>query len=113
MSAFLYPTGFGRKQALRSLTLYYVQLALNQAWTPLNFAAGNLLLSLVDLTALTATLGTWLYEVKDIDERVLWLNVPYFLWSAYATYLNGSLWWNNQGRAWWQGLVGQAKDKSK
>lgn len=35
------PPGLGRTRALNALKLYYLQLALNQVWTPLFFGAGE------------------------------------------------------------------------
>ncbi|PWN25840.1 TspO/MBR-related protein [Jaminaea rosea] len=107
------PSGLGRQRALRSLSLYYIQLALNQSWTPLNFGFGSLGFALLDITALTSTIFVWLDTARHVDERVLWLNLPYAIWSTYATYLNGSLWWQNGGAKVVQDLVGRVMGKSK
>jgi hypothetical protein len=111
------PSGFGRQRANRALQLYYGQLFLNQIWTPIRFGFGQLGLAFIDLTALTTTLGFWLYETKDVSEKAFWLNVPYFLWSTYATYLSGAAWWLNGGETFVktsiQKIVGGAKDKGK
>lgn len=111
------PPGFGRQRANRALQLYYGQLFLNQIWTPIRFGFGQLGLAFIDLTALTTTLGFWLYETKDVSEKAFWLNVPYFLWSTYATYLSGAAWWLNGGERFVKTsikkVIGGAKDKGK
>ncbi|CAO1616617.1 unnamed protein product [Parajaminaea phylloscopi] len=107
------PPGLGRQQVSRALSLYYLQLALNQAWTPLNFGLGNLTVALIDLVALTSTLGLWVTELKDVNEKAFWLTLPYLAWSTYATYLNGSLWWHNVGSNWVAKLQGKVQKKSK
>lgn len=106
--------GFGRRTATRALQLYYAQLALNQLWTPLNFGLGQRFLALLDLSALTVTLGYWLTDLKDVEHRAFLLNVPYLAWSVYATALNAGFWWLNGGedtvKSIWAKVKGGAKE---
>lgn len=90
--------GLGRRQATRSLSLFYGQLFLNQLWTPLRFGLGYRTLSFIDIVALTGTVATWVNELRAVDERAAWLNVPYLVWLAYASYLDGAGWWYNGGK---------------
>lgn len=71
------PPGFGRRAAELSMTLYYSQLALNAIWTPLNFGVGQLALALVDIVALTGTVGYWCYSLRDVDTTASNLVLPY------------------------------------
>lgn len=71
------PPGFGRRAAELSMTLYYSQLALNAVWTPLNFGVGQLALALVDIVALTGTVGYWCYSLRDVDTTASNLVLPY------------------------------------
>ncbi|PWN51042.1 TspO/MBR-related protein [Violaceomyces palustris] len=104
------PPGFGRDKALHALTLYWAQLALNAAWSPVTFGFGQLGLGLVNLGALTGTIGYWIASLKEVDINAAYLMIPYAAWSVFATYLNASLWWNNSGRNFYNRLVNKAKD---
>ena len=90
--------GLGRQQVLRSLSLYWIQLGLNQIWTPLNFGAAQFGLATLDITSLAVTLAYWLNDLKDVNKQAFWLNVPYLAWTGYATYLCGANWWLNGGK---------------
>jgi benzodiazapine receptor len=105
-----------RDKLTLGLALYYAQLGLNFAWTPLFFGAHKVRhhyitsysspglttaqtgLALVDSAALTLT--TW-YMTKLFDRptngKATWFLLPYCGWLAYATYLNAGIWWLNGG----------------
>ncbi|TEB35674.1 hypothetical protein FA13DRAFT_1788288 [Coprinellus micaceus] len=87
-----------RDKLTLGLALYYAQLGLNFAWTPLFFGAHKTGLALVDSAALTLT--TW-YMTKLFDRptngKATWFLLPYCGWLAYATYLNAGIWWLNGG----------------
>ncbi|CEH18378.1 Peripheral-type benzodiazepine receptor and related proteins [Ceraceosorus bombacis] len=103
------PPGLGRDKALLSLKLYYLQLALNQAWTPLCFGGGYLGAAFTDLVALTGTVGYWFYLLQtEVSKEASWFIAPYLAWTTYASYLNGSLWWNNSGKHLWANLKKKA-----
>ncbi|KIY74152.1 TspO/MBR-related protein [Cylindrobasidium torrendii FP15055 ss-10] len=81
------------------LALYYTQLAFNFAWSPLFFNAKQVGFALVDSALLGAT--TWymtsvLHEATN-GQTTLFL-APYCAWTAFATYLNGGIWWLNSGK---------------
>jgi benzodiazapine receptor len=83
----------GRKSM--AMTLWWAQLVLNFAWTPIFFAAhqigvafGVILLMLVAILAYIAT--GWRQ-----DRLAAWLFVPYAAWVAFASLLNGSIWMLN------------------
>jgi len=81
------------------LGLYYAQLALNLAWTPLFFGSKKTGWSLIDC-GLAA--GTTMYMTKLLDGPTLgkttWYLLPYCAWLSYATYLNGGIWLLNRDR---------------
>ncbi|KAJ3541924.1 hypothetical protein NMY22_g3707 [Coprinellus aureogranulatus] len=87
-----------RDKLTLGIALYYAQLGLNFAWTPLFFGAHRTGLALVDSAALTLT--TW-YMTKLLDRptngKATWFLLPYCGWLAYATYLNAGVWWLNGG----------------
>lgn len=74
------------------MTLYFVQLVLNAAWTPVFFKAHALGGGLVVIVALwLAILMTWL-SFRRVNAAAGWLFVPYLAWVSFATYLNFTLW---------------------
>lgn len=104
-----------RTLARQGLILYYAQLTLNVAWTPLFFGAKRMGLALVDIITLTGT--TFYMTVRPPSllhssslicitlQRVLneatngktaLFLLPYCAWLTFATYLNASfLYLNN------------------
>lgn len=71
----------------RGATLYTIQLALNQLFMPLFFGFGRPVEALVDMVALTGTVGYLAYIWNKVDQtasRCLW---PYLAWLGFATYL--------------------------
>ncbi|KAK0538521.1 hypothetical protein OC835_001410 [Tilletia horrida] len=106
------PPGLGRDQAKLSLTLYYVQLALNMAWSPLMFAAGSLSASLGGILALDAAAAAWTANLRKTSKDAALLTLPYLGWLAYATAINASIWYQNGGSDSIDKLVGKAKKGS-
>ncbi|GAA5879039.1 hypothetical protein JCM16303_001277 [Sporobolomyces ruberrimus] len=74
----------------RALKLYWLQFALNQAWTPLFFGLHQMGLALVDIGFLTTATYALTYEAYKVDSRTAWLLVPYCGWLSFASYLNGA-----------------------
>lgn len=72
--------------------LFFVQLALNAAWSPLFFGmhavglAALVLLALVAMVALTA----WRFAL--LRPLAAYLLVPYLIWGLYALSLNTAIW---------------------
>ncbi|WP_245427369.1 TspO/MBR family protein [Pleomorphomonas carboxyditropha] len=86
------PEGAARRWAIM---LFLVQITLNAAWSVAFFgshspAAGLVVILLLD-TAIAATIHAFL-AVDRIAGGAL---VPYLGWVAFATLLNGSIWWLN------------------
>ncbi|GAA5832943.1 hypothetical protein JCM3766R1_000367 [Sporobolomyces carnicolor] len=78
-----------------ALKLYWLQFALNQAWTPLFFGLKQMGIALIDIGALTAASYAMTYEAYKVDPRTSFLLVPYCAWLSFASYLNGSFWYLN------------------
>ncbi|EUC62322.1 TspO/MBR-like protein [Rhizoctonia solani AG-3 Rhs1AP] len=84
--------------ALTGLKMYWVQLGLNLAWTPLFFIWKQKGLALIDIAALTSTVVTMTQTLHEPTEGVsTYLLAPYCAWLSFATYLNGGYWWLNRG----------------
>ncbi|CAD6903754.1 unnamed protein product [Tilletia controversa] len=105
--------GLGRDQAKFSLALYYGQLALNMAWSPLMFAAGNITAALASILALDTAALTWALNLRKTSQDAALLTIPYLAWLAYATAINASLWYDNGGKDSVNRLVGKAEKEGK
>lgn len=79
------PAGPARDAALR---LWFTQLGLNTAWSPLFFGAKQPAISLADLLALLATQAAFVRKASDVDRTAAWLFAPYIAWVAFAGHLN-------------------------
>jgi len=70
------------------LTIWWGQLALNGAWSPLFFGAHRARLALADLIGLASAVGTYTRTAARIDRPAAWLMAPYLAWLGYAGWLN-------------------------
>lgn len=80
-----------------AMALFAGQFVLNLLWTPTFFGMHNLLLALVVILLL---LGMLIYTTRRfalIDKTAAYMLVPYILWVAFATVLNGTIWGLNAG----------------
>lgn len=74
------------------LSWFAVQLLLNGLWSQLFFNAQNPGLAFVEiLFLLSAIIATTIYFYRE-DRLAGYLMVPYILWVAFATVLNGTIW---------------------
>ncbi len=72
----------------RALHLWWTQLALNGAWSPLFFGARRPRLALADLVALTVAVADYTRTAGKVDRPAAWLMTPYLGWLGYAGWLN-------------------------
>lgn len=74
------------------LAFFWLQLALNFAWSLLFFRLHTILLAAVEIIALwLAILATTLFFAR-IRRSAAWLMLPYLAWVAFATVLNWAIW---------------------
>lgn len=71
----------------RGATLYTVQLGLNLIFMPLFFGLGRPVEALVDIVALTGSVGYLTYIWSKVDEVAAYCMLPYLGWLTFATYL--------------------------
>jgi tryptophan-rich sensory protein len=81
-----------RVGASRPLALYFVQLALNAAWTPIFFGAHQLGWALVEIVVLWIAILLTLLSFRRVNSSAGWLLVPYLAWVTFAATLNFTLW---------------------
>ena len=79
------------EERTRALRLWWTQLALNGAWSPLFFGAHRARWALADLAALTTVVGAYAKAASKIDRPAALMMAPYLGWIGYAGYLNGGI----------------------
>jgi tryptophan-rich sensory protein len=76
----------------RPLAFYFVQLALNAAWTPIFFGAHQLGWALAEIVVLWLAILLTLLSFRRVSPAAGWLFMPYLAWVSFATFLNFTLW---------------------
>jgi tryptophan-rich sensory protein len=81
----------------RPLWLYFTQLALNAAWTPIFFGAREIGWALVVILVLWAVILVTLLAFLRVSRPAGSMLVPYLAWVFFASVLNFTLWRMNPG----------------
>jgi tryptophan-rich sensory protein len=76
----------------RPLRLYFAQLLLNAAWTPIFFGAHQLGWALLEITALWIAILLTMLSFRRVSRPAGWLFAPYLAWVTFAAILNFTLW---------------------
>ena len=79
-----------------ALTLFFIQLALNAAWSWMFFAANSPLLGLVNIVPQFALIVATVVAFYRLDRLAAYCLVPLTAWVASATVLNFSIWTLNR-----------------
>lgn len=79
-----------------SFAPFWVQLALNTAWSLVFFGLRQPLGALLTLAALLAAIAATMRGFARVDRAAAWLLAPYAAWVAFAGILNASIWWLNR-----------------
>ena len=74
------------------LTLFFVQLGLNAAWSWLFFALRRPGLAFAEILLLWCAILATLVAFRRTAAWAGWLMVPYLLWSTFAVALNLAIW---------------------
>ncbi|MBQ3538355.1 MAG: tryptophan-rich sensory protein [Bacteroidaceae bacterium] len=75
--------------------LFVIQLVLNILWTMFFFYLRSPILGFVDIILLDMFVVIYFVGAYVVYRPSAWLFVPYILWLAFATYLNGYIMVNN------------------
>jgi len=78
-----------RKQA--ALTLFFIQLVLNFAWSPIFFAGHDIRLAKVIIFVMTAVAAAAAGQFLRLRRAAGLLLVPYLAWLVFATMLNATI----------------------
>ncbi len=70
------------------MILYWLQLLLNFAWTPIFFALHDTILAAFIIVILWKTLIFTIYNFMKYDKIASYLLIPYLLWITFASTLN-------------------------
>ncbi len=68
--------------------LFLIQLLINYIWPILFFKFGLFLISFLWIILLDIVVLIMLFNLYKINLKLLYLNIPYFLWLLFATVLN-------------------------
>jgi tryptophan-rich sensory protein len=82
----------GWKRASGAMILFFSQLILNAAWSPLFFGLKSPGLALVDIVLLECAILATMISFFRLRPLSGWLLVPYLAWVTFATYLNFMIW---------------------
>ena len=75
-----------------ALGLFFVQLALNAAWSWMFFAANSPLLGLINIIPQILVIVATIMAFYRIDRMAGWCLVPLAAWVSFATILNFAIW---------------------
>lgn len=73
------------------MQLWTAQMVLNFLWSPVFFGTQNPTLALVIIVPMLVCILAFIWKSQNVDRISMWLFVPYALWVAFATLLNGSI----------------------
>ncbi len=76
----------------QALLFYFVQLALNAAWTPIFFGAHQLGWALAEIILLWSAILLTMFSFFRVSKPAGWMLVPYLIWVTFAANLNFTLW---------------------
>jgi len=79
----------------RAWQLWWMQLLLNWAWTPLFFNARQVGVALVVIVVLWCTIMAFVRVTWSTDRTAALLFLPYLAWVGYASSLNAGILWLN------------------
>ncbi|MGE0594059.1 MAG: TspO/MBR family protein [Vicinamibacterales bacterium] len=74
-----------------ALRLFFMQLALNFAWSFLFFGAQAIVAALIEIVVLWIAIVVTTAAFWRLDRPAAWLMAPYLAWVSFATALNGAI----------------------
>lgn len=75
-----------------AMALWWAQLGLNFAWTPVFFRLHLIGLALAVILALLGVILGFIVKARAVDRLAAWLFAPYALWVGFATLLTAAIW---------------------
>lgn len=84
--------GAGTPGVRAAVIVFFIQLALNAAWSPIFFGMKNPGAGLVVIAFLLITIVFTIIKFLPVSKAAAFLLVPYLVWVSFATVLNYSIW---------------------
>ena len=78
-------------RARLAIGLFFLQLALNAAWSPVFFGLHQIRWGVAIIVALAFTIAATISVAWDVNRTSAWLLVPYLIWVIYAASLNSAI----------------------
>ena len=75
-----------------ALTLFFVQLVLNAAWSWMFFGANSPLLGMINIIPQLLVIFAAVVAFYRLDRMAAWCLVPLAAWVAFASVLNVAIW---------------------
>jgi len=75
-----------------ALTLFFVQLTLNAAWSWMFFGANSPLLGMINIVPQLIVILAAVVAFRRLDKVAAWCLVPLAAWVAFASVLNIAIW---------------------
>ena len=88
----------GSEGAGPALTVYFVQLVLNAAWSGIFFGMRRMDLAFGELILLWLSILATIILFYPIDQTASLMLIPYLCWVSFAGYLNVTIWRMNMHR---------------
>jgi len=85
-----------RDEVKKGLIFFWIQLALNAAWSFIFFGLHNPLLALIEIVLLWLMIYETFVQFMKVNKTAGYLFIPYILWVTFALVLNASIWWLNR-----------------
>ncbi len=75
-----------------ALSLFFIQLLLNAAWSFIFFGLQRPDIALAEILVLLMAIVLTTMSFSEYSSYAFWLMTPYLAWVTYATYLNFGIW---------------------
>lgn len=95
IAAWLIWRNYGYEGARMELIFFLVQLVLNGAWSWIFFGTQSPGWAFIEIILLLTLIGITTRYFWEKHKLAGGLMIPYLLWVAFATVLNGTIWWIN------------------
>ncbi len=79
-----------------AIIVFFLQLALNFAWSFLFFYFKNLLGAFIEIVVLWLCIAFCIAQFYNLKPVAAYLLIPYILWVSFASVLNFSIYWLNK-----------------
>ncbi len=97
VAAFLvWRRGLDRLDVRKALSFFALQLALNVCWSVFFFGLKSPLAGLIDIVLLSIAVLLTIRSFLPVSYPAALLLIPYFVWIAFATGLNLTIWYINR-----------------